>query len=117
MQNEIKKLIMEVVVNNAIKAAKAAVPFLNWPVLNQLFTSLVQWTASLIYDEMAQNYALIAIDLKTESQKQEYKEAVSKLETIISKPKEEQNAEEVEKARQEFKKRLQELIHLDRFTP
>lgn len=116
MQDEIKNLALEVVVKSAIIAAQTAVPFLKAPIVSRVFSSLVSWIAGLLFAELSKNYSLMLIEFKVKEQQKEYDTAVTQLERVLSKPKEEQNAEDIAKAKEEFKMRLKILIHLDRFS-
>lgn len=105
-------IIFEVVLKAAISRVVAAVPFLAWPIINPVFSFIVVKFVEIFYDELSKSVAFQVINFQTEEQRKAYSDAVTQLQAAIEKPKEEQNAEDIEKAKAELKARLKDLISL-----
>jgi uncharacterized membrane protein required for colicin V production len=105
----IHSILFDVVLRATIMRIVAMIPFLGLPIINPVFAFIVGKFAGILFVEMQKAVAFKVIDLQIGAQKDAYNEAVVELKAAI----EEKNAEEVEKAKAEFKKRLQDLIHLE----
>jgi hypothetical protein len=119
----IKYLIFDVAVKAAVASAISAAPLLGIPIIRPIFTFIVEKTANLIYKELSRFVVFSIIDLKNETDLKNYQEAVRQLETILDTPAEyfdhgiegvNKKELEIEKAKEEYKKRLASLI---RFNP
>jgi predicted Zn-dependent peptidase len=104
-----KKLLFETLIQNAIKKVILAVPFFGLPVVNPLFIFVAEKLYSYLYDELEQEGTLLMIGIRTENQKVKYEESVKELEAAINQG---QTDEQINLAREEFKKRLKDLINL-----
>lgn len=119
----VKTLIFDVAVKAAVASAIAAVPLLGAPVIRQIFTFIVEKTATLIYKELSRFVVFSIIDFKNEADLKNYQEASKTLGIAMETPAEhyDHGAEgvnkrelEIEKAKEEYKKKLASLI---RFNP
>lgn len=105
----IKFIIFDVVVNAAVAAAQAEVPFLALPIVRNLFSFLVGKVAGLIYTELETNVSFAIIDHQTQAEAAEYEK--SKAALYAAHLKGEQDA--IEKAKADFRASLGKLIHYD----
>lgn len=119
----IKHLIFDVAVKAAVASAISAAPLLGVPVIRPIFTFIVERVANLVYTELSRFVVFSIIDLKNETDLKNYQDAVKQLETILETPPEHydhgedgihKKEIEIEKAKEEYKKRLASLI---RFNP
>jgi ABC-type branched-subunit amino acid transport system permease subunit len=119
----IKHLIFDVAVKAAVASAITAAPLLGVPVIRTIFTFMVEKIATLVYKELSRFVVFSIIDLKNEADLKSYQEAVSNLEIILETPPAHfdygidgvlKKEAEIEKAKEEYKKRLASLI---RFNP
>lgn len=119
----IKTLIFDVAVKAAVASAISALPILGLPVIRPIFTFIVEKTASLIYKELSRFVVFSIIDIQNETDLKNYQEAVKSLEAVLEIPADHydhgeegvnKKEIEIEKAKQEYKKRLADLI---RFKP
>lgn len=108
----VRNILFDVILKVVISRAVAAVPFLGFPVIGPLFGMFAGWLAGMLYEEMAKQVTFAMIDLQVGNQKEEYEKAVEELKVVMDKPKEEQNAEELEKAKEALRKRLADLVVL-----
>lgn len=102
-----KIVIMDVLTEGAIKLALVDVPFLNIPVIKQLFTFIMNFAGKYLYKVLSLEAAFIIIGKQVEVQRIEYEKEVEQLKTAI---KEGKSDEEINKERAEAKKRLRKLI-------
>jgi hypothetical protein len=102
----VKKLIFEVVVREVLKKIFLAAPFLTWPIVNPLFIWGFTWAAGKIYDEMALVVSFQVIALKTDEQVRKYDAVVKEI--VASQEKDVLD----EKTREEYRRRLADLIRL-----
>lgn len=118
----IRVLIFEVAVKAAIASAISALPILGLPIIRQLFTLIVEKMAMLVFKELSRFVVFSIIDLKNESDLREYENALGQLKTVLNTPAEHydhgeegENAKQLElqKAKDEYKKRLASLIRFD----
>ena len=111
----IHHLVIDVALQAALQAVTAAIPFLGFPVIKTVFFFIATQFSELLYKEIAKIITFEIISLETEAQQKAYEEAAARLKTILTQPStqtpEEQNAE-IEQAKEEFKKKLANLIHL-----
>jgi len=105
-----KKLLFELLIEKAITKVIASVPFFGLPVINPIFIFAAEKLYSYLYDELEEEGTLLMIGIKTDHQRVKYQEATTELQTSI---KEGQSDEEIKKAREEFKKRLKNLVNLN----
>lgn len=109
MSDIIKSLVWDVVLGAAIDALFVAVPFLNLPVLRQLIRYMLTTFGDYVYKQLDRYVAFTVIDFQTEHQRAEYEKAVAALSTANSGG----TPEELERAKEEFKKSLSALIRLN----
>lgn len=110
VENAVKGLVFDTILDIVIKKIIAKVPFLGWPVINPVFTFIMGQIANLIYKELSLSVKFILIDLKTSQQVVVYEKSVTELKAKI----ETKNEAEIEKAKAEFKKNLSALIRFNR---
>lgn len=119
----IKHLIFDVAVKAAVASAISAAPLLGVPVIRPIFTFMVEQIANLVYKELSRFVVFSIIDLRNEADLKNYQEAVEQLEKILETPADHfdhgedgihKKELEIEKAKEEYKKRLASLI---RFNP
>lgn len=106
----VKKLIFDVILKAAVKKIIAAFPVFGFPVINPIFLYFLNKLANHIYSELAEKVGFYLIDLKTEEEKQEYEKAVVVLQKIHNTGT--ATKEEVERAKENFRKTLGDLIRL-----
>lgn len=103
----IKRALFELFMKTVVVQAITVFPFLSWPFFNPLFLYLVRKVSDKVYDQAKKEGIEIYIQLKTEKEKRQYAEAVNILRNAAGKSEEEINA-----AREEFDRRLRDLIRL-----
>jgi len=108
LEASIRALVFDVVLKRAIEAAVKSVPFLGWPVVNQVVTYIVKKILVELYEELSRFVSFTLIDWKTKQQQQDYEEAVAKYKAA----QESANAEQVKQAQETFKSTLRDLIRL-----
>lgn len=109
----IQSAIFDVALNAFKTWATVQVPFLGWPIIKQIFSLLVGKIGDFIYEYLATIVTFSIIDLKIQAEKNAYDEAV----TDLKKAHEGGNPDEVQKAKEEFKKRFRSLIHSNGAAP
>lgn len=102
----LKSLIREFLVKRAITKLVAALPFLGLPVLNPLTAYLVGKLFEVIYDEVAMIVALTKIEIDVSHDRDAYVKATEELKKQL----ESQDEESIRIAKEEFKRRLGDLI-------
>lgn len=110
IDNIIHSILFDVVLKAVLARIIASVPFLALPIINPIFALILDKVASLFYDEMSKFIEFKVIDLQVGEQKNNYDAAVNNLKEVLSKP--EQSPEEIQKAKDELKKRLHDLINI-----
>lgn len=105
-EKQVKSLVFDVVLTAALNAMSAAIPFLRLPVIKTIFNFVATKIANAIYEQLAMYVKFTLIDIKTAEQKNEYDKAVDALR--LAKP------EDVNLAKEEFKKTLSNLIGIRR---
>jgi len=119
----IKTIIFEVAVKAAVASAITALPILGVIPLRQIFTFIVEKIANIVYKELSRFVVFSIIDFENEKDLKEYQEAVINLKKILEIPADHydhgeeginKKEIEIEKAKQEYKKRLASVI---RFKP
>lgn len=113
MENVIKDIFFSVVLKAALAEITAAIPWLAWPVIGPIFGIIFAWIGGKIFDVLETSAAFTLIDFKTEAQKTAYENAANELKATLAKPPEEQNPDEIAKAKQAFKDKLSALIKLN----
>lgn len=106
-----KKLLHEVVIKAVIEKIITAIPFFGLPIINPIFVFIVTQIAEKLYDQIVLVGGNIIIDLREDAKQREYEEATN---ILRFKLKENQDAEAIEKAKAEYKKKLGDLIRMDR---
>ena len=101
--------IKEVGVKLAKTAIVAEVPFLGWPGFSQLLDYFLGRIAGYFYLSTAQFATFQIIDAQTTAQKEAYEATITQLKNAIDSG----VPSDVEKAREEFKKKLEEFIRWD----
>lgn len=92
-------------------AGKAALriylPWLNWPIISQLFNLIVDRYGAMIDKEFQLGATFLIIDIQTDAEKRAYDEATDALKQAHSIG----DTDAIQKAKDEYKKKLAELIH------
>lgn len=102
-------IIFDVALSTVVDKLLLAVPWLGWPVIKQVFLFVLNKIVSLLYAEIEQGVALALIDQRVTAEKDAYIRAVEALKQELTKP----NGEaEVEKAKEEYRRRLRDLIRI-----
>lgn len=110
----VKTLIYDVVMQAVAAGLIYEAPWLKLPFINYLFNFVMQGLADRLYQQLDRIVEFQVIAIEATHQNNEYVAAASALKDELTKPKEIQNAEALEKAKAEFKRRLADLI---RFRP
>lgn len=114
---------MGVAVNAGIAYVISALPILGITPFKQIFTFIFEKIASVLYVQLSRFVAFSIIDFQNQADLEAYQSAVSSLRIVLDTPPENydhgpeginQREMEIEKAKQEYKKRLKDLI---RFKP
>src|SRR5689334_18806066 len=104
----VKSLVFDVVLQAALQAMSAAVPFLRLPIINTLFNFIVTKVANALYEELVKYVTFTLIDLRVGAQRAAYERAVEELRVVHDAP--QPNSEDVERAKEKFKSTLRDLI-------
>lgn len=107
-------VLRDIVIKAVAARAVAALPFLGAAWINPIFMFILAKVVDLVAEESARLLTVIILDIDVNLENKAYKKAVLELRAIMRKPKEEQNADEIEAARLELEKKLAGLIHLHR---
>lgn len=103
-----KFLVMDVLIEGAIVSARTSQPWLNAPVVKQLFTFIMNYCGKLILNRLTVEAAMIIIGVQVEDQREKYEAEIQQLKTAI---KEGKSDEEIAKEHAEAKERLRKLIN------
>ena len=109
-EKAVNTLVMDVLFEGAMKLAMAEVPFLNLPVIKQLFQFMMNFIGKYINKVLSLQAAFIIIEKQVEGQRVNYEREVAELKTAI---KEGRSNEEIAKERAEAKERLRKLINFN----
>jgi len=116
-------LIMGVAVKAGIAYVISVLPILGVPPLKQIFTYLFEKIALVLYEQLSRFVVFSIIDFENEADLKAYQNAVDSLKLVLNTPAENydhgpegvnQREIDIEKAKEEYKKRLKDLI---RFKP
>lgn len=110
MEQAIRSIYIEQIAKAVISKIIIAVPFLGLPVINQIFTAVFYKVAKMAYDEIEELAVIFKIEFKVEGQKEEYEQATENLRNVLKFP--DKTAEEIKRAKDEYKKKLRDLIML-----
>lgn len=105
----IERLVFDVAINAAKAAAVAQAPWLEMPVVSAVFNYLLNLFGGYIYEALSQNATAIVINVQSEQSREAYSKAVDRLQAAHEKG----SADEIEKAKQDFKDTLGVLISWD----
>ena len=95
---------MKVVLNRIV----AAVPFLGFPIIGPIVSLILGKVLGMVGDELVLMWAMKKIDIKVGREDEAYTESKVKLEEELKKPV--PNQEQLDAAKEEFKKNFQRLI-------
>lgn len=115
VEKAVKALVFDVALKAIIAQIITKAPFLAWPVINPVFIYAITKVVELAYDEMIRVAGFIVIDFKTEMQRDAYEDARDELREELKKPERDEAA--IAKAKEEFKKRLADLIRFPNAQP
>lgn len=110
MEQAIKSIFFEQIVKAVISKIIIAVPFLGWPIINQIFTGLVYKLAKMFIKEMETLSVFIKIDFEVDGQRREYEKATEEMKEALKNP---QSYENLQKAKDEYREKLRNLIMLN----
>lgn len=119
----IQTLIMGVALKAGIVYVISVLPILGVPPLKQIFTFIFEKLALVLYAQLSRFVVFSIIDIENQADLETYQSAVNSLRIVLETPAENydhgpdgvnQRELEIEKAKQEYKKRLADLI---RFKP
>lgn len=110
MSDEVKDLFKSTVLKFVISKIVAQLPFLGIPGIGCAFSLLVNWLGGKIFDHLQEVIEFKIIDNKVKEQVDNYSAALENLKTEIHKPDAEKNNAAISLAKEEYKKRLRELI-------
>lgn len=105
----VKKIIYEVILKKAVAKVISALPFLGLPFINPVFVWAMEKLAATIYEELSTFVAFKVISFKTTAQREAYESAVAQFKDEVLRS--EQNAEEIERRRQEVERALRDLVN------
>lgn len=114
---------MGVAVKAGIASIISAIPVLGVTPLRQILTFIVEKIASILYEEFSRFVVFSIIDFQNDNDLRAYQSAVNSLRIVLDTPAENydhgpeginQREIDIEKAKEEYKKRLKDLI---RFKP
>lgn len=101
-------IAFEIATKAAIASAVAAVPFLGLPVINQLFTWCCEQFVKPFRQELTLYFVFKVIDVVVDHQREEYDRAKDVLRAALNST----NQEAIADAKEEYRKRLAELVKL-----
>jgi len=107
---KVRDLIFDVVLAAAVQGISAAIPFLRLPVISSIFSFIVTKVAGVLYEEMSRYVVFSLIDIRVGGERDTYKAAIVELKRVTAAPA--ASPEEINEAKQEFKRRLSALISL-----
>jgi hypothetical protein len=108
----IHSAIYDVAVSAAESAVIAEVPFLGLPVVKQIFGAALNYFAGIVYTYLAQAATIQIITLQTDAEKNAYAKAELELRTAHLTG----NQDAINKATDDFKKALTNIVHFDGAT-
>ena len=94
------------------EAIKTYVPFLRLPGVSWLFDFMVKRFGNAIDTELQLNVTFVVLDIQTARERKAFEEARDTLKKV----KDEGDQDAINKAREEFKKKLANLVHWDGST-
>jgi hypothetical protein len=110
IQKEIRALFFKEAVSAVIKKIVIQIPFLGYPVIGWMFASLVEWLAGKFWAEISLANLYLSIDIKEMSKLRDYQKSVRALKSAL----ESKQPEDIkQKAKDEFRKKLREVIVLN----
>lgn len=109
-QEAVRQVIFDVGVDVVVARWTKVIPFLNWPVVNEVFVFAVGKLLEPGFEEFIKHWDGIVIDATTGKEAADAVAAKEKLEALEGST----NAEQVEKAREEFRAAYRELIRIRR---
>jgi uncharacterized membrane protein len=108
----INTLVFDVAFDQLISRILNEVPFLGYPVIKQIFTFTTRKLLQLFYTFIEKELSKLVISAEVEAERKAYDAAVIALKEQLSK--QEVNPDEIERARQEMRNRLRDLIRFPR---
>lgn len=111
IESIVKSIVIDVVMKAVLARIVMAIPFLGMPIIGPIFGFLLGKVFTLVAEELTKMVENKVIDIKVGGQKDKYDEAVNNLKVVVESP--DKTPEQIEAAKNEFKKRLQDLISLN----
>ena len=107
-----RKLLYEVVLKSVMSKIVTAIPFFGLPFIYPILNFVFFKVADKIFNELADMGMLFKIDFKTEAQADAYIKATNELKEVLKLPDNGENNAEIERRKEEYKKRLRDLINM-----
>ena len=107
MESVAQKLFHDVVIKAVIREMVIAIPFLGHPILNPVVIYIVTKIAMKVYKQAKLVGGMYVIKLKNDSERRAYDEAIVELKKALN------SGNNIEEAKNEFKKRLSDLVRID----
>jgi hypothetical protein len=107
--NSVERKFIDLLILGATTAARAYVPFLNFPVVSQLFSFFAGKFGDLMYQEMALATTFAVIDFQTSHERDAFTEAMEALRAAKTAG----DPDAISKARQDAKDKFDRLVHSD----
>jgi hypothetical protein len=105
--NKVLRKAIDLGVDAALAAMATQAPWIKLPIISQVTKFILGHVGDYLYRFLAEHSTFIIIDFQTAIEKQAYLQSVDKLKAAMSAGDENEAA----KAREEFKRRLADLIH------
>lgn len=110
MEDVLSSVVKDFLLEKAMKEMIEEVAWLALPVINPIFGLIMKFVAKYLYKKSALELAFGIIKKQTDNQRDTYKKEIKDLEIAI---KEGKSKDEINKEREEAKKRLKALINFN----
>lgn len=110
--NNIVHVLFTVGLKAGSEAIKTSAPFLRLPIISWLFDFIVNRFGDMIDQEIQMNLTFMIIDLQTANEVKAYQESLD----ALKKANAAKDQDAINKAKEEYKKKLADLIHFDGST-
>lgn len=110
--NNVVHVLFTIGLKAGSEAIKTYVPFLRLPVISWLFDFIVNRFGSMIDAELQMNMTFLVIDIQTANEVKAYQESLENIRKAAAS----KDQDAINKAKEEYKKKLAELIRWDGST-
>lgn len=110
MEDVLSSVVKDFLLEKAMKEMIEEVAWLALPVINPIFALIMKFVAKFLYKKSALELAFGIIKKQTDNQRDTYKKEIKDLEIAI---KEGKSKDEINKEREEAKKRLKALVNFN----